>query len=49
MPTNYWSENLKALEKTSCRCELAVSMNVKEMFHADVDWTRLIPACMKTV
>jgi len=42
-------EDKRPLEKTRCRCEVTVSMNVKEMFCADVDWTHLIPACMKTV
>jgi hypothetical protein len=31
------------------RCEVAVSMNVKEMFCADVDWSHLVLAYMKTV
>jgi hypothetical protein len=42
-------EDKKPLEKTRCRCEVAVSMNVKEMFCADVDWTHLVLAYMKTV
>lgn len=43
------TEDKSPLEKTRCRCEVAVSRNVKEMWHAVVDSTDLIPACMKSV
>ena len=42
-------EDKRPIEKTRCRCEVSVSMNVKEMFRADVDWTHLVLAYVKTV